>query len=40
MEIVKTVIVHLIIGIILTFLSINFMQIGGAVGIAGGLPTN
>ncbi|WP_175622757.1 hypothetical protein [Chryseobacterium schmidteae] len=40
MEIVKTVIVHLIIGIILTFLSINLMQIDGAVGIAGGLPTN
>jgi len=36
MEIVKTVIVHLLIGFILTFLSISIMQIGGGVGIAGG----
>jgi len=36
MEIAKTVIVHLTTGFILTFLSINFMQIGGGVGIAGG----
>jgi len=36
MEIAKTVIVHLTTGFILTFLSINLMQIGGGVGIAGG----
>ena len=36
MEIAKTVIVHLTIGFILTFLSIFFMRIGGGVGIAGG----
>lgn len=36
MEIVKAVIVHLSIGFILTFLSVNIMQIGGGVGIAGG----
>lgn len=36
MEILKTVIVHLTIGFILTFLSENVSQIGGGVGIAGG----
>lgn len=36
MEILKAVIVHIVIGFILTFLSINIMQIGGGVGIAGG----
>ncbi|MFT4900525.1 MAG: hypothetical protein ACI9U0_002331, partial [Flavobacteriales bacterium] len=38
MEILETVIVHLTIGFILTFLSVNIMQIGGGggVGIAGG----
>lgn len=36
MEIFKTVIVHLTIGFILTFLSVNVTQIGGGVGIAGG----
>jgi hypothetical protein len=36
MEVAKTVIVHLTIGFVLTFLSINFMWIGGGVGIAGG----
>jgi hypothetical protein len=36
MEILRAVIVHITIGFILTFLSINIMQIGGGVGIAGG----
>lgn len=36
MEILNTVIVHLTIGFILTFLSVIIMQIGGGVGIAGG----
>lgn len=36
MEIAKTLIVHLITGLFLTFLSIHFMWIGGGVGIAGG----
>ena len=36
MEVAKTVIVHLIIGAIITFLSIFFMQICGGVGIADG----
>ncbi len=36
MEIAKTVIVHLTTGFILSFLSINIMQISGGVGIAGG----
>lgn len=36
MEIVRAVIVHLSIGFVLTFLSVNIMQIGGGVGIAGG----
>lgn len=39
MEIAKTVIVHLTIGFILTFLSILIMWIGGGVGIAGGSST-
>lgn len=36
MEIVKAVIVHLTIGFILNFLSVNIMWIRGGVGIAGG----
>jgi hypothetical protein len=36
MEIIKTVVAHLSIGFILTFLSVQIMQIGGGVGIAGG----
>lgn len=36
MKIFKAVIVHIITGFVLTFLSVNIMQIGGGVGIAGG----
>lgn len=36
MEILEAIIIHLTIGFILSILSINIMQIGGGVGIAGG----